>query len=343
MEYLKIQDSDYGALLPFIKNKQITDINWNGKALWVDDLENGRYKVDVQLNKEFIEVFSKKISNSVNRNFNKYEPLLEAETEELRISILHEKVTNTGRSISIRKTPATRRINKQKAIQDGYCTAMMDTFMQACIQAGMSIIVCGVPGTGKTEYIKYLTQYINKEQRVITVEDNLEIRYSKINPESDSLELKVDEDFTYAKAIKASLRQRPDWIVLSEARGREVKYLLESTSTGTGCMTTLHTDTVTKIPDRIINMMGSEGKEKEDTIYSFFNVGVLVTRCIEKDKITRKISQICIFDREKDINKMQMIYADGKVMNTKLPYNFMYRFKEHGIKNPFKEVTYEAH
>ena len=341
MEYSKILDSDYGVLLPFIKNEQITDINWNGSALWIDDLEKGRYKANVLLEVNFIELFSKKISNSVNRNFNKYEPLLEAETKDLRISILHEKVTNTGRSISIRKTPAKRRINKQKAIKEGYCNESIDTFMKSCIQAGMSIIVCGMPGTGKTEYVKYLTQYIQKEQRAITVEDNLEIRYSIINPDSDSLELKVDEDFTYAKAIKASLRQRPDWIILSEARGREVKYLLESTSTGAGCMTTLHTDRVTKIPDRIINMMGSEGKEKEDTIYSFFNVGILITRSIEKNRITRKISQVCIFDRNDKGNHIQMIYDNGKMINTKLPDNFKYRFKEKRIVNPFGGRNYE--
>lgn len=334
MKYLEIKDTDYGPLLPFIQDENITDINWNGRTLWIDHLEKGRYAVEVTLDIDFIRLFSQKISNSVNENFNKFKPLLEAETDALRISILHESVTNTGYSLSIRKTPAKRRITRKQALADKYCNQKIDAFMEACIKAHMSIIICGTPGTGKTEYLKYLTQYIPCNERVITVEDNLEIRYQKINPKSDALELKVDNDFTYGAAIKASLRQRPDWILLSEARGREVKYLLESTSTGTGSMTTLHTDTVRKIPDRIKNMMGKEGQDKEDTIYSFFNVGVLITRTIHNNKITRKIAQVCLFDHDEKQNRVQMIYENGRFINTKLPNNILYRFKEYQVKNP---------
>lgn len=338
MQYLEIKSSDYGPLLPYIEDENITDINWNGYALWVDHLYRGRYQVDVKLEDSFIQLLSQKVSNSVNENFNKFKPLLEAETDNLRISILHETVTNTGFSLSIRKTPAIRRITKERAIKEKYCNERIDAFMKACVEAGMSIVVCGVPGTGKTEYIKYLTQYIAKNERVITIEDNLEIRYRTINPDSDALEIKVDDDFSYQAAIKASLRQRPDWIILSEARGREVQYLLESTSTGTGSMTTLHTDTVTKIPDRIKNMMGEDGKDKEDTIFSFFNVGVLITRQITERSITRKIAQVCIFDRDNDCNRIQMIYENGKFKNTQLPRNFTRRFKEKNIQIPLKEV-----
>lgn len=338
MEYLKIQDSDYGELLPYVKNESITDINWNGYALWIDDLKRGRYKVDTVLSKEFVNVFCQKISNSVNCNFNKYDPLLEGETENLRISILHEKVANTGHSISIRKTPATRRIETKQAIKDGYCTQGLNEFLIACVKAGMSIIVCGIPGTGKTEYVKYLTQYIPNNQRVITIEDTLELRYHSISPTGDGIEIKVDEEFTYPDAIKSSLRQRPDWILLSETRGREAMYLLESTSTGISCMTTLHTDTVTKIPDRLINMMGIDGKEKEDNIYSFFDIGVLITRVIDEKNITRKIMEVCLFDRENSQNKIQMLYIDGDFVDTNLPSNFIRKFKEKQIKIPLEKV-----
>lgn len=333
MKYLAVQDEDYGPLLPFIKDENITDINWNGKALWIDDIEKGRYYVDAKLSNKFISIFCQKISNAVNESFNKYYPLLEAETDTLRISIVHETVTNTGYSISIRKTPPVRKISKE-TIENGYCDLELDLFMQSCIKAGISIVVCGIPGTGKTEYIKYLTQYIDKKQRVITVEDNLELRYSLINPGHDCVELKVDTDFTYGQAIKTSLRQRPDWIVLSEARSREVQYLLESGSVGTGCMTTIHTDRATNIPDRIMNMLGANNGDKENNIYTFFQVGVLIVKKEVDGKIIRRVQEVSLFDREEGVNKIKVLYRDGAFLSRKIPISIVRKFKQYGIENP---------
>lgn len=336
MKYLTIVNEDFGPLLPFIVDANITDINWNGKDLWIDDVEKGRYLIPVKLDNKFISVFCQKISNAVNENFNKYYPLLEAETDNLRISIVHETVTNTGYSISIRKTPPIRKISKE-TIESGYCDDELDVFMQSCVKAGISIIVCGIPGTGKTEYIKYLTQYIDKKQRVITVEDNLELRYSLINPNHDCVELKVDSDFSYGQAIKTSLRQRPDWIVLSEARSREVQFLIESGSVGTGCMTTIHTDRATNIPDRIMNMLGTNSLDKENNIYTFFQVGVLIVKKELNGKIIRKVQEVCLFDREDGQNKIKVLYRDGLFLSRKIPISIVRKFKQHSIENPLNK------
>ena len=136
-------------------------------------------------------------------------------------------------------------------------------------------------------------------EKLESIEDNLEIRYAKINPGKDCVELKVDQDFTYTKAIKACLRQLPEWILLSEARSVEVKYLLESMSTGTHCLTTLHTDDVRKIPDRIKNMMPTINEQTENDIYSFINVGIQVRSYITDEGVQRKIAQVALFSRDR--------------------------------------------
>ena len=89
--------------------------------------------------------------------------------------------------------------------------------------------------------LKFLTQFIPKHEKVMTIEDNLEIHYRDINPGANCVELRVDEEFfSYTKAIKSALRQNPQWVLLSEARSTEVKYLLECFSTGLHGLTTLH-------------------------------------------------------------------------------------------------------
>ncbi len=270
MEAIHISDEFFEELLPYIKDTEITDINWNGTQLWIDDLRKGRYCVEgVKLSEKFVDQFSQRIANAVNASFNKSTPRLEAEVNgELRISILHEYVAISGRSISIRKTPALMRLNKEKMKEDKYCPSFILNFLENCIHAKMNTVICGLPGAGKTELLKTLTSFIPANQRAITIEDNLEIHYAKINPGKDCVELKVDIDFTYADAIKACLRQLPEWILLSEARSTEVKYLLESMSTGTHCITTLHTDNVVKIPDRVKNMMPEGSRNVDNDIFS---------------------------------------------------------------------------
>lgn len=337
MRKLSLPDRAFGDLLKYILDENITDINWS-RGLWINDLEKGRYKVEnFVLNDTFIQQFYTRISNLMNIQFNQNNPLLEAETDNLRISILHDSVTNTGISISIRKTPAIRRINKDRLIHEKYCTEEIDTFMENAIRAHCTVIVGGLPGVGKTEYIKYLTNYIPAFERVYTIEDNLELRYSAINPDKDCVEIKVSENFGYADALKASKRQLPTWVLLAEARGEEVKYLLENISAGVHCLTTIHLDDAGKIPDRLRNMGQSIN---ENDVYSFVDIGVLLQSVVkEGEKITRHIAQVMCLSRSEEKNEKVMIYEEGKILTKNLPEDIMRKFKMAGINNPFAKES----
>lgn len=110
--------------------------------------------------------------------------------------------------------------------------------------------------------------------------------------------LRINPDFDYTKAIKTCLRQNPSWIMLSEARSTEVKSLLECWSTGIRGFTTLHTDDVRKIPDRILNMMESrmDADRMENDVYSYVDVGILLRKKMSAEgKLYRYIDQVCFF------------------------------------------------
>ena len=333
-----IDDYTYGKLLPYVLDSDITDINWNGESLWLNHLHKGRYKVEnLVLDVHFVEQLAQKLKNSMGVDYNPSNPVLEAETEELRISIIHHSVASTGTSISIRKTPAIMRLNRKKMLETNYCTAEVEQFLESCVRAGMSIAFCGLPGAGKTELLKTCTSYIPANQRVITIEDTLEIRYRKINPGKDSVELKVGKErFTYEDALKSVLRQLPDWLLLSEARSVEVKYLIECMSNGTHCMTTLHADDVRKIPDRMMNMLPEYKENSLNHIYSFLDVGVLVEAHITEEGIFRQIAQIGLFSREEDLNKVQVIYdVKNGMRQLDMTENIYRKFDTAGIRNPF--------
>ena len=335
----QITDKDFGPLLPYIKNINVTDINWNGKELWIDDLKKGRYMAKESLSNDFVNQFSVRVSNVENESFNKYKPLLEADTEELRISILHDSRTSTGTSISIRKTPPVKRIEFKKTIEEGnYCNIKTANLISNAVKSKFNIIVCGLPGVGKTELVKYMTSYISPKDRVITIEDNNELRYRDTNPGKDCVAIKVDDEFSYVDAIKASLRQFPSWICLSEARSVEVKYLLEALSTGAHCLTTIHTDDVRKVPDRIKNMIGeSIGDDRlENDVHSFIDMAILINKKISDGKIERYIDQICTFSRDKGVNSCKLLLNEGQRTSENIQESLIQKMKIAGIDNPWE-------
>lgn len=334
----------FGPFWKFVENEDVTDIDYNGSEVWLTNISNDRFRVsqayvDEYITPAFIEQFTQRIANAVSRQFNKHNPELEAETSELRVTILHESVARSGRTISIRKTPPVIRLTAEKAIRENYCSMEVLSVLINCVLTKMNLIFCGMPGVGKTESAKFFSQYIPANERVITIEDTLELRYSKTNPGKDCVEMKVSEDtFGYAEAIKSSLRLNPKWIMLSEARSKEVKYLLESWSTGVRGMTTLHTDDVRNVPDRILSMLENrtDADRMENDIYQALDIGILVRKRRREDGTGyRYIDQACFYLREKGKNRIVMIVQNGEYVLEKMPDQVMKRFARAEIENPF--------
>ena len=95
----------FGPLYPYVCDDKITDIDYNGAAIWLTDCDNSRFKSELSLSDDFIEQFTQRVANTVSRPFHKHSPVLEAETGRLRITIVHESVAISGRSICIRNAP----------------------------------------------------------------------------------------------------------------------------------------------------------------------------------------------------------------------------------------------
>lgn len=341
---MEIGKDYFGPLWKFVASDEITDIDYNGREIWLTNIYNERYKVsqefvEEQLTMSFVEQFTQRISNVVSRQFNKRNPQLEAETSELRVTILHESVAKSGRCISIRKTPPVIRLTVDNVLEEGYCSKEMLALLINCVQAKMNFTFCGMPGIGKTESLKFFSQFISGNDRVITIEDTMEIRYAVTNPGKDCVEIKVSEDtYGYADAIKSSLRLNPQWIMLSEARSKEVKFLLEEFSTGVKGMTTLHTDDVRNVPDRILNMLESriDADRLENDIYQALDVAILIRKRKREDGTTyRYVDQVCFFLREHGENQIVMVAANGSVIRRSLPKAIGQRFEREGITDPF--------
>ena len=147
MKYdLELTEEEFGPFYPFIQDKNVTDIDYNGKTLWVADLKRGRFRADVRVGEEFIERFTHRIANRVNKPFNRANNVLEAETDELRISIVHESAAVSGRSICIRKSLPKVRQTVESMLDSGYCTVEILSLLINCVKAKMNFAFCGEPG-----------------------------------------------------------------------------------------------------------------------------------------------------------------------------------------------------
>ena len=338
----------FGKIYPYIVDDNVTDIKWNGRNLWINDLNKGRYiaKDDdgnpLVLDDEWTEIFTTKLANAMNINFNSSRPSLMAETDELRIQAVHQFVSGEHKmAIAIRKTPSIARLNTKNLVADRYMDTMTHALLPCIIHARLSGAIIGDVGAGKTELEKYLAQFIPEMDGVITVEDTLEMKLSKIYPEKDIYSIKITTKYTAEDAIRDALRLLTKWLILSEARGREIQEVMEAASTGCTALTSIHAENTWEIPDRMVNMAGSGAREDfESNIYAFFDYAIKVKAEITKNGIKRCIDQISFFDRTDGVNSIVVFYKDGKLTGNPLPKRLVEKFEMNNEKE-FLDMYHE--
>lgn len=348
MDKLKFEPTpgQFGVFWQYIQNPDVTDIDYNGSQLWITDLKRGRYKAEEKVTEAFLVSFCHNIANAVNKQFNNANKVLEADTKELRISIIHDSVAISGISVCIRKSPCLVRNTIDTMISTGYCTEDILQLLINCVLAKMNFVFGGEPGSGKTECAKFFMQFIPPQERVITIEDSLEIHYTDINTGADAVEMRVSPGYSYTDAIKTSLRQNPVWLMLSEARSKEVTSLMEQWSTGLKGFTTIHLDDMCKLQDRILNMMNdvNDVERMENRIYDSVNIGILIRRVQEPGGlIHRYIDQLCFYSREGAENRIYMVVKDGKTVSKELPSEILKKFEAARIKDPFCCTNFEKY
>lgn len=321
----EVSEELFKDLYPYIIDDDVTDIKWNGRDLWIDDLKRGRYRSDVKLTTKFLEILTTRISQYANAHFNLSEPSLQAETDELRIHAIHPFRTGDKTYIlAIRKTPSVARLNRENIIEQGYADELTVELLAAMIRCHISGIIIGGVGSGKTELEKFLASFIPDNESCLTVEDTLEMKLPVLYPDKDISSVKIDKEYTAVEAIRDALRLLTKWLLIAEARGREIATILEGASTGCVAWTTIHTENTWEIPDRILQMAGPESdKESLDAVvHMFFNIGIRVSRIVTPAGITRKIDQICFFDRENGTNISSVFMNDGVYTGNPIP-NFI--------------------
>ncbi len=301
------EQMDFGPLSEFLADDDITDISYsNNGQVWLKTLSKGVYQVDrPDINNAFMEKLAFQCSNVMGKTFNMAHPLLDAESAELRMNFVHESIATNGIACLIRKTPAKIRLNKQKLLNEQYVIENLHDFLIKCVEGHCNIMVAGETGSGKTELVKYLAAHIKENEKIITIEDTLELHLDRIFPHRDIVAMKTNNICSYSDVLVACMRQNPKWILLSEVRSAEaVMAVRNSISSGHNILSTIHADKASSIPLRMYSLMESSQDTDQflTTIHRYVQVGIYVKGYFSKklNRFQREIIEVCEFFVDED-------------------------------------------
>ena len=316
---------DFGPLQEFLEDDDITDISYsNGGQVWLKTLSKGIYQVNrPDINNVFMEKLAFQCSNVMGTTFNMAHPFLDAESAELRMNFVHESIATNGVACLIRKTPAKIRLNKDKLIDEQYVTAQLHDFLIKCVEGHCNIMVAGETGSGKTELVKYLASKTKEDEKIISIEDTLELHLDKIFPTRDIVAMKTNNIASYTESLVACMRQNPIWILLSEVRSAEaVLAVRNSISSGHHILSTIHADKASSIPMRMYSLLESSQDIDQflGSIHRYVQIGIYVKGYFSKrlGRFQREIIEVCEFYIDEDnrarSNNLYQKSLDGRVV-----------------------------
>lgn len=307
---------DFGAFRPLLDNDDITDISYsNGGQIWIRSLTQGSLRVEIDgATPEFVEKLAFQCSNVMGTTFNNAKPFLDAESAELRMNFVHQSIATNGIALVIRKTPAKIRLEKEKLIKDDYFTRDIHDLLIKCVQGHCNVMVAGETGSGKTEFVKYLASHTKTSEKIITIEDTLELHLDRIFPQRDIVSMKTNNVASYSDVLVTCMRQNPKWILLSEVRSAEaVSAVRNSISSGHNILSTIHADKASAIPYRLYSLMETDLDVHQflSTIYRYIQLGVHIKAYYSKErgKFHRELDEVCEFYVDDDnVPQSRIIY-----------------------------------
>ena len=253
-------------LQEILEDSEITEIMINGPDSIFVEKKGALYSWQDSFSyKKKLEDIIQQITAKCNRVVNEASPIVDARLEDgSRVNVVLAPVALNGPILTIRRFPQ-KPLCMEELIRIGSLTEEAAFFLRILVQAGYNIIISGGTGSGKTTFLNSLSQYIPREERIITIEDSAELQIidapNLVRLETRNATAEGCSGITIRDLIRTSLRMRPDRIIVGEVRGGEASDLLQCLNTGhDGSLSTGHANSAKDMLSRLETMvlMGSE-------------------------------------------------------------------------------------
>lgn len=343
----------FGLLDSIISDDSITEVMINGpEKIFIE--KKGRL---TRLDKKFesqrkLEDVIQRIVGLAGREVNQANPICDTRLPDgSRVNVVLPPIALCGPTITIRKF-SKEPMTINKLIEYGSITQEMADKLELLVKAKYNIFISGGTGSGKTTFLNALSNFIPKDERIITIEDSAELQIAGIDNlvslETRNANASGAGQVTIRDLIKSSLRMRPERIIVGECRGGEALDMLQAMNTGhDGSLSTGHANSTEDMLSRLETMVlqGADGLPIEaikQQIASAVDIIIHLSRLRDKSRKTMAITEVVgIKNGEIELNPLYEFKEDesstmdkvsGRLVRTGNPLKNDYKLKLSGIK-----------
>lgn len=310
------------VLQELIEDETVTEIMVNGPdAIFVERAGKLTKWDKTFTSGEKLEDVIQQIVGKCNRVVNESMPIVDARLDNgARVNAVIRPVALNGPILTIRRFPDTP-ITMEKLIALGSLPSECAEFLAALVRARYSMVIGGGTGSGKTTFLGALSNYIPPDERLITIEDNAELKIQGIanlvRLEAKMANMEGAASITIRDLIKTALRMRPDRIIVGEVRGGEAVDMLQALNTGhDGSLSTAHANSASDMLSRLetMTLMGVDLPLEaiRRQIASGVDILIHLGRMRDKSRKVLEITEICGFKNHEIKTRTLYRWQEGK-------------------------------
>jgi pilus assembly protein CpaF len=343
----------FGPIEPLLNDPSVTEIMVNGpKRIYFE--RKGRLLLsDVQFDDDdHVRRVIDRIVSPLGRHVDEASPIVDARLPDgSRVNVVIPPISLVGPTITIRKF-TKEKLRVDDLIRFGSMTPEIAEFLRACVVSRLNIVISGGTGSGKTTLLNVLSNFIPDDERIVSIEDSAELQLAKdhwIRLETRTANIEGVGAITARECMKATLRMRPDRVIVGECRGGEALDMLQAMNTGhDGSLTTGHANTPRDMLARLETMVLMAGMDLpvraiREQISSAVDVIVQQSRMRDGTRKVIAITEVQGMEGEKVVLQdiflfEQESYENGKVVGQIKPTGvrpkFMPKIEDSGIQLP---------
>ncbi len=256
----------YGPIEAFLADPSVTEVMVNGLGPIFIERDGRLERTDVRfLSDDHLRQVIDRIVSAVGRRVDEASPMVDARLADgSRVNAIIPPLAVDGAALTVRKF-SQRALSVEDLIGRRSMTPTTARFLDACVRGRLNVLVTGGTGSGKTTLLNVLSSFIPEDQRIVTIEDAVELRLLQehvIRLESRPANIEGRGQVTIRGLVRNALRMRPDRIIVGEVRSGEALDMLQAMNTGhDGSLCTLHSNTPRDSLSRLETMVLMAGMD----------------------------------------------------------------------------------
>ena len=340
----------YGPIEEFLKDNEISEIMVNNPYnIYVEKFGKIFSTTKAFLDEAHLMRIIDKIVSKVGRRVDESVPYVDARLPDgSRVNVIIHPLVIKGPVLTIRKFAADP-FTMEDFVGMGTCTQKVADFLKACVIGRLNIICSGGTGTGKTTTLNVLSPFIPYDERIVTIEDAVELQLRQkhfIRLESRPPNIEGKGEVNIRDLVRNALRMRPDRIIVGEVRGGEALDMLQAMNTGhDGSISTVHANTPRDVLSRLETMVLMAGLELpiraiRQQVASAIDLIVHLNRL--KDGTRRFVKIVEVQGMEGEIITLQDLFVFDFSMGIDSTGKFKGRIKSTGLRPRFLDRLHDV-